>query len=135
MAKPMDGEAVSKATAGDGFWLYDLRIETVLDGRTPVCRHVEGEHFRVIGENLVFDGPHKVSMYALAALLPLLPAKQRITDPGDWMSTDAEIACPDPHCGGRFRIVREDKRWFSHAETTGLPEARGTAYWQKEEGK
>ena len=116
-----------------GFWLYNLRVETVLDGRTPVCRHVEGESFRVVGENLVFDADQKVSMYALASLIPLLPAKQRDTAPGDWMSTDAEVACPDPHCGGRFRIVREDRRWFSHAETTGLPDARSTPYWQEQE--
>lgn len=117
----------------DGFWLYDLRVETVLDGRTPVCRHIEGEHFRVEGENLVFAEGQKVSMYALAAVLPLLPAKQRMTDARDWMSTDAEVACPDPHCGGRFRILREEKRWFSHAETTGLPEERGTPYWKQED--
>jgi uncharacterized repeat protein (TIGR04076 family) len=114
-----------------GYWLYDLRVDTVLDGRTPVCRHVEGESFRVIGETLVFDQPHKVSMYALAALLPLLPAKQRITDDDDWMSTDAEIACPDPHCGGRFRVIREGKSWFAHAQTTGLPDQRGTPYWKE----
>ncbi|MFN6977746.1 MAG: TIGR04076 family protein [Gemmobacter sp.] len=116
---------------GEGFWLYDLRVETVLDGRTPVCRHVEGESFRVEGEALVFDAGTRVSMYALAALLPLLPAKQRDTAPRDWMSTDAEIACPDPHCGGRFRVVRGARRWFSHAATTGLPEARGKPYWQE----
>lgn len=116
-----------------GFWLYDLRVETVLDGRIPVCRHVEGESFRVIGENLVFEGPQKISMYALAALLPLLPVKQRMTDDNDWVSTDAEIACPDPHCGGRFRIHREGKRWFSHAATTGLPDRRGTPYWQEDD--
>lgn len=120
-------------TAGEpGFWLYDLRVETVLDGRTPVCRHVEGEAFRVIGENLVFDAPARVSMYALAALLPLLPAKQRPTADEDWMSTDAEVACPDPHCGGRFRVLREGKRWFSHAQTTGLPDRRATPYWQED---
>ena len=117
-----------------GFWLYDLRVETVLDGRRPVCRHIEGERFRVEGETLVFEAGQKISMYALAALLPLLPAKQRMTDPQDWMSTDAEVACPDPNCGGRFRIVREAKRWFSHAETTGLPEARATPYWRSEGG-
>ncbi|MCV3273320.1 TIGR04076 family protein [Roseobacter sinensis] len=118
-----------------GFWLYDLRVETVLDGRTPVCRHVEGESFSVEGETLVFDPGTRVSMYAMAALLPLLPAKQRMTDPDDWMSTDTEIACPDPHCGGRFRITRlSKKRWFSHASTTGLPDARGTPYWQGGEG-
>ena len=115
-----------------GFWLYDLRVETVLDGRTPVCRHVEGESFRVIGENLVFDQSQKVSMYALAALLPLLPAKQRETDAGDWMSTDAEVACPDPHCGGRFRVTRMEKRRFTHAGTTGLPESRGEPHWKSD---
>ena len=113
-----------------GFWLYDLRVETVLDGRTPVCRHVEGEGFAVEGETLVFDAGTRVSMYALAALLPLLPVKQRMTDPADWVSTDAEVACPDPHCGGRFRITRGPRRWFDHAATTGLPEARGTPYWK-----
>lgn len=117
----------------DSFWLYDLKVETVLDGRTPVCRHVEGESFRVEGENLVFDSATRISMYALAAVLPLLPAKQRDTAPQDWMSTDAEVACPDPHCGGRLRITRLGKRVFRHAQTTGLPDARETPYWQKED--
>ena len=118
--------------ANDGvFYLYDLKIETVLDGRTPVCRHIEGEFFIVEGENLVFAKEQKISMYALAALLPLLPAKQRQTDQSDWMSTDAEIACPDPHCGGRFRITRLGKRKFTHAGTTGLPDARAKPYWKK----
>mgnify|MGYP000984517853 CR=1 FL=1 len=122
-----------KAENGDhGFWLHDLRVETVLEGRTPVCRHIEGESFQVIGENLVFEAGQKVSMYALAAILPLLPAKQRPLDEHDWMGTDAEIACPDPHCGGRFHIHRLARRWFSHAETTGLPNQRDTPYWQKE---
>lgn len=116
----------------DGFWLYDLKVETVVGNRTAVCRHIEGESFRVEGELLVFEPGTKVSMYALAALLPLLPAKQRATHDNDWMTSDAEIACPDPNCGGRFRITRLGKRWFRHAETTGLPEERGTPYWQKD---
>ena len=113
-----------------GFWLYDLKVETVLDGRTPVCRHVEGESFRVEGETLVFAPGQRVSMYALAALLPLLPAKQRPTDAADWMSTDAEVACPDPHCGGRFRVTRTARRRFSHEGTTGLPDERGSPWWK-----
>lgn len=117
------------------FWLYDLKVETVLDGRTPVCRHIEGEYFTVEGENLVFSPGQKVSMYALAAVLPFLPSKQRETAPNDWMSTDAEIACPDPHCGGRLRITRLAKRRFTHAETTGLPDQRQKPYWQKDETK
>ena len=85
-------------TDDEGFWLYDLKIEVVLDDRLPVCRHVEGEYFQVQGENLIFKSEQKVSMYALAALLPLLPTKQRMTSPYDWMSTDAEVGCPDPNC-------------------------------------
>ena len=116
----------------EDFWLYDLKVETVLDGRTPVCRHVEGESFRVEGEALVFEEGTRVSMYALATLLLLLPAKQRPTDKNDWMSTDAEVACPDPHCGGRFRITRLDKRRFTHSGTTGLPHARGKPHWRSD---
>ena len=115
------------------FWLYDLKVETVVGDRTAVCRHVEGESFLVEGETLVFDRSQRVSMYALAALLPLLPAKQRPTDAADWMSTDAEVACSDPNCGGRFRVTRLGRRRFRHAETTGLPDARGTPHWQKDE--
>lgn len=124
---------MSAAQDADSFWLYDLRVETVVGDRTSVCRHVEGESFRVEGELLVFDEQQQVSMYALAALLPLLPAKQRPTSEHDWMSTDAEIACPDPHCGGRFRVTRTGKRMFSHAETTGLPDKRDTPYWKTAE--
>jgi uncharacterized repeat protein (TIGR04076 family) len=128
----MEEDPAVQAPKDDGFWLYDLTVETVLDGRTPVCRHVEGERFMVQGETLVFEAGSRISMYALAALLPLLPAKQRMTDPNDWMSTDAEVACPDPHCGGRFRITRTGKRRFGHAETTGLPDERGDPYWRKD---
>jgi uncharacterized repeat protein (TIGR04076 family) len=61
------------------------------------------------------------SMYALAALLPLLPAKQRETNPNDWMTTDADIACPDPNCGARFRITRTGRRTFRHQDVTAVP--------------
>jgi uncharacterized repeat protein (TIGR04076 family) len=54
----------------------------------------------------------------LAALLPLLPAKQRITDPNDWMSSDAEVACPDPNCPTRFRITRTGRRRFVRSQVT-----------------
>jgi uncharacterized repeat protein (TIGR04076 family) len=61
------------------------------------------------------------SIYSLAALLPLLPAKQRMTHPNDWMSTDAEVACPDPNCPSRFRIIRNGIRRFRHGEVTAVP--------------
>ena len=114
------------------FELFDLKVEVVGSDKPMVCNHPEGAFFLVEGENLVFSDTQRFPMYSLAAILPLLPAKQRVTDENDWMTTDAEIACPDPHCGGRFRITRLGKRRFTHAETSGLPEARSTPYWQKE---
>jgi hypothetical protein len=53
--------------------------------------------------------------------LPLLAAKQRPTDPNDWMTSDAEIACPDPNCQSRLRITRTGRRRFRRSETTAVP--------------
>ena len=104
----------------DAFELYDLRVDVVAGDRPMVCGHQLGHAFDVHGENLVFATP-AFSMYALAALLPLLPAKQRDTHPNDWMTTDADIACPDPYCGARFRITRTGRRSFRHQDVTVVP--------------
>lgn len=104
----------------DKFELYDLKVEVIETDRPFVCSHRKGDYFLVEGENLVFPQTNSFSMYALAALLPLLPAKQRVTEENDWMTTDCEIACPDPNCGARFRITRIGKRIFSHAEVTAV---------------
>lgn len=105
----------------DTFELYDLKVETIAGDRPFVCSHKAGESFLVQGENLVFPDSGSFSMYALSALLPLLPAKQRVSDTNDWMYTDSEIACPDPNCGARFRITRTGKRVFHHSEVTLVP--------------
>ena len=112
----------------DSFELWDLRIEVVKAEAPMVCDHPEGASFDVQGENLIFpaDRP-RFPMYPLAAILPLLPAKQRVTDANDWMTTDAEIACPDPLCGGRFRITRTGRRRFRHSEVTLVPLPGGDA--------
>ena len=73
------------------------------------------------GEMLHLPPGQGFSIYSLAAVLPLLAAKQRATAPNDWMSTDAEVACPDPNCPSRLRISRTGKRRFSHAEVTAVP--------------
>ena len=103
------------------FIIYDLRVETIEGDRPFVCSHVVGSAFEVRGENLHFEPGTPFSMYALAALLPLLPAKQRPLDEHDWMATDHVIACPDPHCGARFRISRIGKRVVRRADTTVEP--------------
>ena len=105
----------------DEFELWDLRVEVVGDPESMVCSHGVGDYFEATGENLTFPAGQSFSMYALAAILPLLPAKQRMTHDNDWITTDAEIACPDPHCGARFRITRTGKTTFRHSETTVVP--------------
>ena len=107
----------------DLFQLYDLKVEVVSGEKPMVCDHQQGEYFYVVGEKIVFPekGRKSFPFYSLAALLPLLPSKQRFTEANDWMTTDAVIACPDPHCGGQFKISRLGLRTFSHAETTVVP--------------
>ena len=105
----------------DAFTLWNLRVEVVGDPAEMVCGHTLGDSFEVCGEDLTLPDGQAFSLYALAALLPLLPAKQRMTDPCDWMTTDADIACPDPHCGARFRITRTGQTTFRHSETTRVP--------------
>ncbi len=108
-------------TVDDTFTLHDLRVEVIATDRPMVCNHRAGDSFTLRGENLEFPPGQTFPLYPLAALLPLLPAKQRPTHPNDWMTTDADIACPDPHCGGRFRITRTGTTNFHHADVTVVP--------------
>ena len=109
-------------SAEAGFDLYDLRVEVV--GRPDkqiYCGAKIGDFFELHGEMLILPPGQVFSIYSLAALLPLLPAKQRVTDPNDWMSSDAEVACPDPNCPTRFRITRTGIRHFKRSEVTAVP--------------
>jgi len=105
----------------DEFTLYDLKIEVVECRGEMVCNHKIGDYFELSGENLTFPPGQSFPLYPLAALLPLLPAKQRETHPHDWMTTDTDIACPDPHCGAIFRISRTGTRTFKHGDVTVVP--------------
>jgi uncharacterized repeat protein (TIGR04076 family) len=105
----------------DTFTLYDLRVEVVAGRRKMVCNHRVGDWFELSGENLFFPPGQTFPLYPLASLLPLLPAKQRETHPNDWMTTDTDVACPDPNCGAIFRITRTGERTFRHSEVTVVP--------------
>jgi uncharacterized repeat protein (TIGR04076 family) len=109
----------------DSFELYDLRVEVIApEGGKVYCGAKPGDHFELRGEMLHLPPGQGFSIYSLSAVLPLLAAKQRPTHAHDWMSTDAEIACPDPNCSTRLRITRMGLRRFSHAETTAVPLAK-----------
>lgn len=105
----------------DTFELWDLRVEVIQGAGPMVCNHPVGSWFEVQGENVIFPAGQTFPLYPLAALLPFLPAKQRDTHPHDWMTTDTDIACPDPNCGGIFRITRTGRRTFRHADVTVVP--------------
>jgi uncharacterized repeat protein (TIGR04076 family) len=103
----------------DTFELWDLRVEVVAPAGAKLwCGAEPGDHFELRGEMLHLPPGQGFSVYSLAALLPLLPAKQRPTQANDWMTTDAEVACPDPNCPSRFRITRTRLRTFRRSETT-----------------
>lgn len=104
------------------FELYDLRIEVhKRPSKKMICNHKEGSFFYLQGENIIFPKGTTFPIYSLASLIPILPAKQRVTDPYDWITTDEYVACPDPHCGGLFKIVRlPNKRTFHRYEVTAV---------------
>ena len=103
----------------DMFELYDLKVEVVAPpGARLLCSAKAGDSFELRGESMFLPPGQGFSIYSLAAVLPLLAAKQRTTDANDWMSTDAEVACPDPNCPSRLRITRLGRRQFRHSETT-----------------
>ncbi|KAJ6437479.1 4Fe-4S iron-sulfur binding [Purpureocillium lavendulum] len=106
----------------DSFYLYDLKVEVVCPpGKKILCGAKQGDHFTLKGEMLHLPPGQGISIYSLAAVLPLLAAKQRVTAANDWMTTDALIACPDPNCPSQLKIIREATRKFSHSETTVVP--------------
>ena len=123
----------------DTFELYDLRVEVVCPpGQRILCGAKPGDHFTLQGEMLHLPPGQGISIYSLSeflqslteqniliyvtgAVMPLLAAKQRMTSRNDWMSTDAEVACPDPNCPSRMRIIRTGIRTFKHGDTTVVP--------------
>lgn len=103
----------------DSFELYDIKVEVTNNGINPmVCNHKEGDYFLLSGENFSLPNNQSFSIYCLAALIPIITVKQRLTVPNDWISTDHEVACPDVNCGGVFKISRLEKRTFYRHEVT-----------------
>ncbi len=108
-------------THSDSFSLYDLRVELIgfRDGKNMTYDAKIGDYFEVRWENIYLPPWQGFSFYNLAAIIPLLAAKQRVTHPNDWMSTDSEISAVDVHCGATFRITRTKQSIFRHSETSG----------------
>ena len=106
---------------GDTFELYNLRVEISERSGHIIGKHQVGEYFEVIGEDIFFPAGQGFSLYALAALLPLLPAKQRKNHPHDFMETDEYVADPDANSQAIYRIRRTGTTVFRHTEVSGNP--------------
>ena len=101
------------------FNLYNLRVTVVeIKGRS-VCGMKVGDSFEIRHSNQLHLPPEQhFCMFALAAILPLLPAKQRKLDSNDWLETDSLIACPDPDEQVIMHIERLDKVTLNATELT-----------------
>jgi uncharacterized repeat protein (TIGR04076 family) len=101
------------------FDLYDLRVTVhAIEGRS-VCGLKVGDYFEVTeSSKLRLPDGKFFCIYALSAVLPLLPAKQRELDENDWLESDTLVACPDPEERLIMRIERIGKRTLDRAELT-----------------
>ena len=99
--------------------LYDIRVTVErIEGRS-VCGLEVGDFFEVTESNRVRipEGRH-FCLYALSAVLPLIPAKQRRLAAEDWLAQDSLVACPDPDERVIMRIERVGERTLTTEDLT-----------------
>lgn len=97
--------------------LYDIRVVVDrIEGRS-VCGMKPGDCLTVTESSRLRTEGY-FCLYALQAVLPLIPAKQRDLAPGDWMEQDQFVACPDPDERLIMRIERGTKRAMRSADLT-----------------
>ncbi len=101
------------------FEIYDLRITVEsIEGRS-VCGLSVGDYFEVVESSKVRIPPGKhFCLYALSAVLPLLPAKQHALAENDWLERDTLVACPDPDERLVMRIERTARRVMDSEDLT-----------------
>jgi uncharacterized repeat protein (TIGR04076 family) len=99
--------------------LYDLRVTVErIEGRS-VCGLEVGDYFELTESSRIRipEGKH-FCLYALQAVLPLLPAKQRRLPDEDWLERDSLACCPDPDERVVMRIERIRERTLATEELT-----------------
>jgi uncharacterized repeat protein (TIGR04076 family) len=99
--------------------LYDLRVTVErIEGRS-VCGLEVGAWFELTESSRIRipEGRH-FCIYALQAVLPLLPAKQRRLPDDDWLEQESLVCCPDPEERLVMRIERIGKRTLRTEDLT-----------------
>lgn len=85
--------------------LYDIKIVVDrIEGRS-VCDMRVGDYAEIVHSSRL-KVPRHFCMYALQAVLPLIPAKQRQLPEHDWLEGEQYVACPDPEERLIMRIER-----------------------------
>jgi uncharacterized repeat protein (TIGR04076 family) len=99
--------------------LYDLRVTVErIEGRS-VCGLQVGDWFELTESSRIRipEGRH-FCIYALQAVLPLLPAKQRRLPDDDWLEQESLVCCPDPEERLVMRIERIGTRTLRAEDLT-----------------
>jgi uncharacterized repeat protein (TIGR04076 family) len=99
--------------------LYDLRVTVErIEGRS-VCGLQPGDYFELTeSSRLRIPAGKHFCVYALQAVLPLLPAKQRQLPTEDWLEQDSLVCCPDPEERLVMRIERIGERTLRSEDLT-----------------
>ena len=89
-----------------------------IEGRS-VCGLRVGDYFELTESSRIRipEGRH-FCIYALQAVLPLLPAKQRRLPDDDWLEQESLVCCPDPEERLVMRIERIRKRTLRAEDLT-----------------
>jgi uncharacterized repeat protein (TIGR04076 family) len=105
--------------ANNIFEIYDVRVTVVaIEGRS-VCGMAVGDYFEVTESNrLRLPAGKHFCIFAMSAVLPLIAAKQRVGQPGDWLERDSLVACPDPDERVIMKIERTRKRTMNSDDLT-----------------
>ena len=87
-----------KETGGQGDEGHLKSLRVVVEEVKGKCTSgmQPGDCFILRGGRLYIPADGHFCLYALCAALPLLPAKQRPLEDGDWMKEDCHVICPDP---------------------------------------
>lgn len=106
--------------SGDAFThVFDLRVSVDRIEGTSKCGLQPGDYFELTDScRLTIPAGRHFCPYAMAAVLPLLPAKQRQLPAGDWMELDAHVCCPDPDERLVMKIERLELRHIPTRDLT-----------------
>jgi len=86
--------------------LPDLRVVVEEVGGKCTLGMAPGDGIILRSGRIYIPADQRFCLYALQAVLPLLPAKQRALDQGDWLREESRVICPDPSGSVIMRIER-----------------------------